>query len=480
MLAALLVSGCYRPLRLDSAQPLPPKFAEADAAQAATPVESDAQLAEWWTLYHDGTLTQLVTLALAQNHDIRLAATRLDEARATIVAARSQLFPMVGAGVEGLRYHGGETELELQQLLGVNDLTVQMWRVGVQAQWEVDVFGRNRARLAATRSLATAAAGDAQAVRLAVASAVADLYVTYRALVRQRALLAQSEAIARDFVAIAGRSYAAGVVLSTSINVAQAALAQVGARQQEIDAAITQARLGLENLCAQQPGAFGDLLAGDAGLPAALPAIGPGQPVDLMMRRPDLIAAEARLRASIAQSDVARLNYWPTFSLSALLARNGLDLAGQAIGPSTFWLFGAGAALPLIDFGARRSQIELSDARANQALQAYERTALAALYDVERALARLNRQTAQRRMRDAEVAERETALHKVTRRLAVGDAGRAEVDDARVALLESRSAQVRDQAAEVQAQVALFRAMGGGWRIDDPGSGAPAAARADR
>ncbi|WP_206093597.1 efflux transporter outer membrane subunit [Pandoraea sp. ISTKB] len=467
------LAACYGPLKLADQTPAPARYTEATSSDATPP--DDAALAVWWQQYHDETMTYVVTTALAQNQDIRIAAGRLDEARATIDAARSQLFPTIGAGVDGLRYYGGPTSLEFQQLLGVNDLTAQMWRGALQAQWEVDVFGRGRDRLSATKSLATAAAGDVEAVRLSVAAAAADLYINYRGLQQQHDLLRASESIASDFVTIAQKSFTAGVVLSTDIRVAQAGLAQVRARLADVDVAIAQARLGLENLCALPPGSLTQRLAGTGVLPSALPAIGPGQPIDLMRRRPDLIAAQARLEASIRQSDAARKNYWPTFSLAGTLARNGWQLAGQTLAPSTFWLFNIAAMVPLIDFGARKSQVDASDARAQQALAMYDKTAMTALFDVERALARLSRQAEVLASRREEVAQRNRVLSNVQRQYAVGDNGRLDIDQSRLALLESQSAQVREQVAQLQAQVALFRAMGGGWQANaTPGEHAAA------
>jgi NodT family efflux transporter outer membrane factor (OMF) lipoprotein len=475
-LAALVVaiaSGCTGTLKLDSPKALPQSFNEAspEAANAHTSL-SDEQLATWWTQFNDPALTQLIETAIAHNYDISIAAARVDQARSTVRLARSQLLPSVGVGAQAASYHGGETALEFQEFLGINDLDAQFWRVGLQTQWEIDVFGRGRARLAAARASTLAAAGDAEAVRLAVIGGVADLYMTYRGLIRQRELLAQSHQIAADFVVIAEQSFKAGVVLSTDIDVARAGLAQVEARQQDVETAISAAQLSLENLCAVQPGELTATLSSVSGLPTPLPDITPGQPVDLLMRRPDLIAARDRLYASMKQSDAARLNYWPTFSLSALLARNGWDIAGRGLGPSTFWLFGAAAALPLIDFGARESQVESSDAQAQQALQAYEKAASGALFDVEQALSRLKRQQDLQRARNEEVARRNEVLRKTTRQFTVGDIGRLDIDQARLALLDSQATLVREQVGQLQAQVALFRAMGGGW---EPASSAVSA-----
>jgi outer membrane protein TolC len=125
-------------------------------------------------------------------------------------------------------------------------------------------------------------------------------------------------------------------------------------------------------------------------------------------------------------------------------------------------------AMPLIDFGARRSQVESSDAQAQQAMFTYEKTALGAFYDVDRALARLNRQDELFKARNEEVTRRTTQLSQVQRRYELGDTGRVDIDQVRVALLESQSSQAREEVGKLQAQFALFRAMGGGWLANPP------------
>ena len=360
------------------------------------------------------------------------------------------------------------TLLEFQEFLGVNDLNAQFWRVGLQTQWEVDLFGRGRARLAAAHAVTSAAAGDAEAVRLSIVATVADLYLTLRGLQQQLVLLEQSHQIAADFVVIAQHSFTAGVVLSTDVDAARAGLAQVEARQRDVTEAVIRTRLLIEALCVADPGALAGELDANNALPQPAPDIAPGQPVDLLMRRPDLIAAQARLLARVKESDAARLNYWPTLSLSALLARNGWTIAGQSLGASTFWLFGGVLALPLIDFGARQSVVEATDAQAQQAFFAYEKAAAGALFDVEQALARLRRQQAVLAKRGEEVSQRNEVLRKAQEQYRVGDVGRIDIDRARVELLDSQSALLNERVGLLQAQVALFRAMGGGWQ--EPGA----------
>jgi NodT family efflux transporter outer membrane factor (OMF) lipoprotein len=464
VLFAALLAGCSGPLKLNRPPDMPAQYQQVapDAATAAQSLE-DTQLANWWLQYNDPSLNALIQRALEHNYDLALAATRVDDARSNILAARSALLPSVGVGAEAAKYHGGETQLEFAEFLGINDLDAQFWRVGLQTQWEIDVFGRGRARLAAARAITLAAAGDEQAVRLAVVATVADAWMTYLGLIEQSRLIAQSRAIAEDFVVIAQHSFVAGVVLSSEIDAARAALAQITAREQEVNSAIAAARLSIEQVCGARPGELASVFEAATGLPQALPAIAPGQPVDLLERRPDLIAARDRLVAAVRQADVARLNYWPTFSLSAVLARNGWEIAGQSLGPSTLWLFGAAAMMPLIDFGARESRVQATDAQARAAELAYEKAANGALFDVEQALTRLSRQAQLQAARKDEVAQRSTLLHKTQTQLRVGEVGRMDVDRAQLALVDSQAALIREQVGELSAQIALFRAMGGGW-----------------
>jgi outer membrane protein TolC len=146
-----------------------------------------------------------------------------------------------------------------------------------------------------------------------------------------------------------------------------------------------------------------------------------------------------------------------------VLARNGWEIAGQSLGPSTLWLFGAAAMMPLIDFGARESRVQATDAQARAAELAYEKAANGALFDVEQALTRLSRQAQLQAARKDEVAQRSTLLHKTQTQLRVGEVGRMDVDRAQLALVDSQAALIREQVGELSAQIALFRAMGGGW-----------------
>lgn len=230
-----------------------------------------------------------------------MAASRQVRGRLTSVALVSALAAMAGCAPA----LNGDTDLVLLKPFGIDRLEFDRWQAGLQASWELDLFGQGRARLAAAREQSKAAQADVQAVTLSVAASVANIYVNYRGLQKQQQLTLESLAIADEVVRIAERSFDAGVVKSTDVDLARADAAQLQARLAELDSALAQLRLNLENLCVLQPGALTQELRETAGMPHVPGPVAPGQPADLLLRRPDLIAAQARFEASLRQSDLA-------------------------------------------------------------------------------------------------------------------------------------------------------------------------------
>lgn len=461
----LLASGCVAPFQFDSLFKLPDSYRETDMAEQKKQALSAPELAIWWEQFHDPVLSQLINETLTRNNDLKIAATRVEQARAVELGARSLLLPTVGLGAQAKRFSGGETESILLNEIGIDNFSANYWQTGLQVGWELDLFGAGRARLAAAQEQRKASLADVQAVRLSLTATVASLYSSYRGLQQQQLVLQDSLKEAKEFLDIAERSFTAGVVLSTDVNLARAGVAQVQARLQKVDAGLAQVRLNLENLSMLPPGSLNALLAEPKPIPQIEATISPGQPVELLMRRPDLISAEARFKATLKQGEAARLDYLPKFSLAGLLGRSGMEIGSNVSSAGSLWLVNLIMSVPLIDFGARQSQVEIADARSREALLAYEKFALAALFDVERALAQLAREQQQQQAIQTEIDERNIVLQKTSRQYELGDAGRLEMAQARVALLDSRAALVTQQVSQLQTQISLFLAMGGGWNM---------------
>ncbi|MDF0606309.1 efflux transporter outer membrane subunit [Neisseriaceae bacterium TC5R-5] len=424
---------------------------------------SQAELALWWQQFDAPVLSQLVEQALAHNLDLQQALSRVEQARALEQSAGALLLPNIGLGAQAKRFYGSDTDSLLLNQAGITDTSATYWQASLRASWELDLFGAGRARLAASREQTKAMAADVQAVRLSLSAAVASLYVNYRGLQQQEQLLQEGLREAREIQDIAEHSFTAGLVQSTDIDLARAGVAQIQARLEQVNGGIALLRLNLESICGVTPGELQAMLTTQSGLPALPAEIKPGQPLDLLARRPDVMATQARLLAALKQSDAARLDYWPKFGLAGAAGRSSLDLGSGIPGASGLRLLSLVMMLPLIDFGAREAQVKLMDARSKEALLAYENSARQAMFDVERALAQLERDKQQQLATRAELAQRSSVFDKVRFKIKVGEAGRLDIAQARVALLDTRSALLTQQVQQLQSQIALFRAMGGGW-----------------
>ena len=465
----MALSGCTTPFETDISFYLPGLFHETPKAQpdALQAEPNAAELATWWTQFNDPLLSTLVSEALENNTDLQTALARVDQARAAELGAFSMLMPTVATGGQIRRYEGGDTNSFVADRTGVQEKVVNYWQINLQAAWEIDLSGAGRARLAATREQIAATRADAQAVRLSLVSAVVSLYVNYRGAQQQHALSQKGLREAEEILDIVKRSFAAGVGMSGDINAAQASVAQAQTRLQQSDVAMAKLRLNLENICMMEPGALEEKLAANPELPHIPATLSAGQPIDLLTRRPDLIAAQSRFMAALSEGDAARLDYWPKLTLAGVFGQSGFGFGGGIPSGDPMWMGGANLVLPLFDFGAREAQVELSDARSKAALLAYKKEALGALFDVERALAQLSRDEELLTALRKQVSERTIVLQKTRRQYDVGDVGRFEIARDRVILLESESALINQQVAQLQTQNALFLAMGGGWDVRD-------------
>lgn len=326
----MALTGCTTPFETDISFYLPGIFHEAPEAKADSSQQepNEAELATWWTQFDDPLLSTLVSEALENNTDLQMALTRVDQARAAELGAFSMLMPSIGTGGQIRRYEGGDTNSLVAEQTGVYDKAVNYWQIGLQAAWEIDLSGAGRARLAATREQIAATRADAQAVRLSLVSTVVSLYVNYRGAEQQRALSEKGLQEAREILDIVKRSFTAGVGTSGDINASQAGVAQAETRLRQSEIAMAQLRLNLENICMMEPGALEEQLAANPQLPYIPATLSAGQPIDLLTRRPDLIAAQSRFMAALSEGDAARLDYWPKLTLAGLFGQSGFGFGG--------------------------------------------------------------------------------------------------------------------------------------------------------
>lgn len=427
---------------------------------------SSAELVTWWEGFGDPLLARLVSVALDQNLDLAQASARVTQARAGLGLANAALLPSGSASAQAARnYQSIETPLgKLLDATPGFDRYGNSYEANLGATWELDVFGGlRRGREAALAEYQASTAG-ATATRLAVAAQTADLYITVRGLQSRIAIARQQVETQQKLLSTVSLLYSKGLAAELEVRQAEGALAQVRATVPVLETGLDAALNGLDVMLGVPPGTYRVELAGPKAIPAAPQLAGTGSPADLLRRRPDLIVAERRLAAANARIGVAIAEYYPKFSLSALL--------GSATTVASGNLFSAGASQAagvlglrwrLFDFGRINAQIELARGQEAEALAAYRQAVLRATEDVENAFSALIKREDQA----GTLAQGETSLTQARNASFAayqkGVVRLIEVLHADESLLRTSDARAQAQTESARAAVAAFKALGGGW-----------------
>jgi len=453
---AALLSGCAsvgEPWRR------PATFApQADWSLALPAGEAPA---DFWAAWGDPHLPGLIRKALEHNRDLRAAAARIAEARALAAATATNEQPRLD--VLAALARDRQSEEGRFSYAGVPNPVTQ-YQAGFDARWEMDLYGR----LARQRE---AAAADLDAVRLArealavsLAAEVADTYFTLRAAqARASALEGQIEA-ARDTVALARSRVKAGLDPELDLRRAEDMLAQTEARlpPAKAESGLALRRLGV--LTGGQADSLLTTLAAPAALPANPPEVPKLLPAALLDRRADLRAAEARAAAATARVGVAEAGEKPRLSLAASLGTLAIGGGGLLRGSSLFLNAGPALALPLYNAGALAAETDAARARLDAAAAEWEQAAAAAVAEVESAALGIAEASDRRAALERALAAQAEALRLARVRYERGltDFG-APLDAARQRFATETEA-IDARARQLRAHVALYKAVGGGWR----------------
>ncbi|MFO1271978.1 MAG: efflux transporter outer membrane subunit [Rubrivivax sp.] len=458
--AAALATGCavVPPAETYSAPQLP-----LPAAPAAPEPEVGA---EWWTGFGDPRLDTLVGEALANNRDLARAMARIDESRAALRGARAERLPSVSASAGAARQRLSENAPG-----GVSG-TYNDLRAGVNVAYEVDLWSRAASLDGAAREELLASEFARETLRTALAAQVVQSYAALQSLDAQTSLYGQAVQAQRDSLRLQRLRYSAGDISELDIQQLEAELIDNEAQLPKLDRARGEAERALALLLGRSPQALVEggidrretptLRAG--GVPDGLPS-------DLLLRRPDVQAAEARLRAAGARVAAARAAYFPGIRLTAAYGRESTQLSRLLDAPSAAWSVAAALTQPIWDAGRIGAQFDATKARREQTELDYRDSVVTAFKEVRDALGQTREAetTLESGQRRAQALQRAAELTRL--RFNGGESSRLDVINAERLALTAQAQNADAARALTAAQANLFRALGGGWRVRGAGGG---------
>jgi multidrug efflux system outer membrane protein len=457
--ATLLLAGCAVGPDYRAPDTPAPEFRNADPSI----LDKQPYEAAWWRQFGDPTLDGLVERALTSDLDLKIAATRVDEARAILSAARRERWP--GAGAEAAR-----TESKGQQP-GFSDerVDVESYDGGLAALWELDLFGRVRRGAQAAAADAAAAEADLRDAQVLVAAEVARSYLDLRGAQKRLRVARANLAFQRDTLNLTRVRLDLGRGSELDVASAAARLSATDASIPPLVAAEAAAAHRLAVLLGLRPGALDAELA-PRELPPHLTTLAVDSPESLLRRRPDIRAAERELAAATARIGVAKAELFPRLTLSGFIGFIAGDADELGESSSRAWSFSPVLSWGGLDPGVR-ARIVAAEARAAGALAVYDRTVLHALEETETAFVRY----AQSRLRLAAVIDESTASQRAAE-LARVQYREGALDFLRLLDAERTALQAEDALAAAETDlntsvVVIYKALGGGWEAAaDPAS----------
>lgn len=412
----------------------------------------------FWQGFEDPLLEELIQSTLADNLDLQSAVARYDRAAALLYGARREQWPSLTLSASGAEQHLAEVE---RTPAGAGPERVEVYQAGLNASWELDLFGRLRRATQSQRAELAATGADMGALQVALAGQVATSYFELRGL-QQRLLVAEQNVLLQEeTLAIVTARLDAGRGTEFDQVRARAQLQRTRAALPSLRAAIQIAMHRIAVLTGQPPAALLATLSPEQPLPENLPVIPVDSPGEVLRRRPDIAAAEQRLAAATARVGVATADLFPRFTLSGLLGSVASDSGDLFTGQAESRRVALGVDWTFLDYGKVRARIEASDADGRVALAAYQQAVLVALEDAENRLVSY-REARVRSERLAQAsADASRAAELARTRYERGFIGYFEVLAAEQEMTVIRDAEVRSRTEEVQAMVGVYRALAG-------------------
>ena len=432
-------------------------------------------LVEWWDIFNDPVLSQLVVTARQNNNNIRLAGLAVLEARASLGIARGNRYP------QAQFVAGDATRINLSEsnanTAGAADLSYWQYNLGANASWEIDFWGRFRRGIESADANLLASIANFDDTLVLLTAQIADVYVAIRTAEEQLRISRENLTLQERSYDIVNVLYRFGASSELDVQQALTLLLSTRATIPDLEIALRQAHHALAALLGLPPMDLTQILGGEGRIPEVPEQIIVGVPADMLRQRPDVRRAELFAMAQNAQVGVAKADLYPSFSINGSLGlaasgdtnttRTGDSGIGElfrsesvtyAVGPSFVW--------PFLNYDRIKNNIRVQDARLQQALVQYQETVIQASREVEDAMVSF----VGSQLQDDILADTVESAHRSTDlsmlRYKEGFADYQRVLDAQQALFAQQQRYVSNKGLAIQSLIAVYTALGGGWRTE--------------
>ena len=430
----------------------------------AAGVTPDRAVEKWWSGVHDPALDSLIERAVRANLELKIAASRVLEARAIRGATRAGWLPSIDASGTQDRIRGGVPAAGLQSSRWT-PFETNLFRQGFDASWEIDFFGGKRHALDAAAADVAAAEEAGRETLVTLLGDVARDYGELREAQRRLAIARELVTLESDALVLMQARAAAGLETGLEVEDQMSRLAVSEAKPPLLESAQQVSLYRLSVLLGEQPGTLAGELGDVKPIPATPPMVAVGLPGELLKRRPDVRRADALIAAASARVGVARSDFFPKITLTGNAGRLGTSFSGVTMGATGFFAVGPALRLPIFTGGRLKANLRTQQERLTQAQLAYRETVLRAIEETEGALTNYGHEQERRdRLRAAAQAGLQAT------RLSTDLYARGLSDFLAVLSAQRRQLATEDELAQSDTGVfidlvGLYKALGGGWSV---------------
>lgn len=424
--------------------------------------------ADWWRVFGDPTLTGLIEQAQKQNLTLQGAGVRILEARAQLGIAVGEQYPQtqqVGGGYERRLISDNVGVLrEITEVIDI-DREFDVWELGADAGWELDIWGRFRRGIESADANFTAQIANYDDILVSLAGEVASTYVAIRTFEERLGLAEQNVLDQKESLRIAKVRFRNGTTTELDVFEATALLRNTQAIVPELTTGLRQAKNALSILLGMPPGQLEGLLTEQGSIPTAPEEVSVGVPAELLRRRPDIRAAELQAAAQSAQIGLAEADLYPSFTIVGSIGFQASDLGDLFKGRSLAGGINPSVSWNIFNYGQIKNNVRVQDARLQELILNYQNTVLAAYQEVENALVGFVQAQRQTAFLEESVTASKNAVKIALVQYQEGTASYTRVLNTQSALVRGQERLAQSRGNEVTNLISAYKALGGGWQV---------------